>query len=166
MDFPNYSSIFGGTTGSTAAKTAAGASMWPLALASLGSSALSGVFGGLQSGREVDAQFQIAAAQQKEASRARGMAGMQSMFNTLVAPAVQYQWDKKAKETQLREFAPWEGLLESQSRRRAMRDMLSPEGQELFQREKKADLDQALVERQAQLAGLFGPTATFAKTFS
>jgi hypothetical protein len=90
---------------------------------------------------------------------------MQGLFNTAVAPEYDYLLQSKAKEKELREFRPWEGLLDSEGRRRQMREMLSPEATALFQREKKAALNQALVERQAAMAGMFGPTKTFAKAF-
>jgi hypothetical protein len=139
--------------------------MWPLAVASLGSTALGGIFSGMQAQREAEKMAQIESIRMQEASRARGVAGMQGLFNTAVAPEYDYLLQSKAKEKELREFRPWEGLLDSEGRRRQMREMLSPEATALFQRQKKADLDQALVERQAAMAGMVGPTKTFAKAF-
>lgn len=144
----------------------AGSGMWPLALASLGSTALGGIFSGMQAQREAETMAQIEAMKMQEASRARGVAGMQGMFNAAVAPEFEYMMQARAREKELREFKPYEGLLESEGRRRQMREMLSPEAQALFQREKKAAMDQALVERQATLAGMFGPTNQFSRAFT
>lgn len=154
-----------GTSKSLGTASTAGSGMWPLALASLGSTALGGVFSGMQAQREAETMAKIESARQQEASRARGIAGMQGMFNAAVAPEFEYMMQSRAREKELREFQPYEGLLASEGRRRQMREMLSPEANALFQREQQANLNQALVERQASLAGMFGPTKQFARAF-
>ena len=146
-------------TGFSSITKAAGGGMWPLAIASLGSSVISGIFGGQAANRQADAQMQAAYAQAqatRDSAFSNLLAGQYALTGAKQFDRFQQQ---KAADYQQAFLDPRTSQLASEDRQRGMTDQLSPMAQQLRRQANIDQLNRDLASRRAVTDAMFGQIA-------
>ena len=127
-----------------------------MAAAAFGSSALEGIMGGRQAAedRRVAAEMGTRAAEEARLGAFRN--NQTNLWNTIVAPRHQYELQKEARNYANLFFEPQEQSIESENRRRQMRDIYSPEGRLTSALSRSNDIARNSAERRAVTDAMFG----------
>lgn len=156
---PGWSDSFSYNPSSSISNQSGGSGMWPLALAGLGSSLVSGIFGGMASNRQSDAMLQAAGMQAqatRDASFHNLLGGQYALTGAKEFDRFQQQ---KAADYQQTFLDPRASVLASEDRQRGIADMLSPGAQKLRRQQNTDQLNRTLAEKRAVTDAMFGPVA-------
>jgi len=132
----------------------------PLSAGLAGVSAISNIFSGIAQGqqqkRQMQAQFDIAAAQERSARDAQFQNLLAGQYALTGAKAFDQGLQRDAANYQQAFLDPRANQLESEGRQRLMSDMLSPNAQKLRRQQNVDALNRTLVENRARTDAMFG----------
>jgi len=147
------------TTSNYLGNSSASKGMWPLALAGLGSSVISGIFGGMQANNQAEAQLQAAKWQveaQRDANFSNLLAGQYAQTGAQQFNRFEQQ---KAADYQQAFLDPRKSMLASEVRQRSLADELSPAAQKLRRQQNVDQLNRDLASKRAVTDAMFGQVA-------
>lgn len=133
--------------------------MWPLALAGLGSSLISGIFQGQAANRQSDAMLQGAYAQAQATRDAAFTSMLGGQYALTGAKEFERFQQQKAADYQQAFLDPRSSELASEDRKRAMTDQLSPMAQQLRRQANIDQLNRDLASKRALTDAMFGQVA-------
>lgn len=139
--------------------------MWG-AIASLGSSALSGIFTGQQEAANRQFAAQMGKMQAEMAMQGAMRQGQQNQWMVAAAPEYEFQRQKTAREYGNLFLEPQERYLKSAERRQQYRDETSPEARELNARTRQGLLARSAIDRRAVTDAMFGAPVFNASRYS
>ena len=127
-----------------------------MAAATLGSSVLGGMFGGQQDAQNRELASKLGTMQAEAAMQGAFRNAQLGQWNTTSAPEYQYEIQKRARNFENKFFRPEEMFLASEERKRATRDLLSPEAREASARERSDAIARSAADRRAVTDAMFG----------
>lgn len=133
-----------------------GSGMWPLALANVGSSLLSGIFGGQAANRQADAMLQGAYAQAQATRDAAFTNLLAGQYGQTGAKQFERFQQQKAADYQQAFLDPRRIQLASEERQMGYADQLSPNAQALRRQKNLDELNFQLASRRALTDAMFG----------
>jgi hypothetical protein len=131
-----------------------------LAGGSLLSNVFSGVMGGQQANRQIEADFAIQGMKNAAAERAAFQNLLAGQYNSTFAPMVDFQRQKLATNIQQDIFDPKKMSLASEQFGRGVADQLAPDALKLAQTKNLFDINKSLAEKRAVTDAMFGPVRT------
>jgi hypothetical protein len=130
----------------------------PLTLGvSAATSIFSGIMGGQQANRQIEADFAIQQYKNAAADRAAFQNLLAGQYNSTQAPMVDFQRQKLATNIQQDIFDPKKMSLASEQFGRGVSDQLAPDALKLAQTKNLFDLNKSLAEKRAVTDAMFGP---------
>jgi len=133
----------------------------PLTLGvSAATSIFSGIMGGQQANRQIEADFAIQGMKNAAADRAGLQNLLAGQYSQTFAPMVDFQRQKLATNIQQDIFDPKKMSLGSEQFGRRVSDELAPDALKLAQTKNLFDLNKSLAEKRAVTDAMFGPVRT------
>lgn len=133
-----------------------GEAVGPLALATLGSSLISGLFGGMAANRQAEAEMQVGK-WQAEATRDAAFANLLAgQYGATGAKAYGYKLQRDAADYQQSYLDPKASILGQEDRLRGITTDLSPQAQKLRRQQNIDALNTQLASRRAITDAMFG----------
>lgn len=121
-----------------------------------GTSVLSGIFGGMQQNRQLEAQANIAKWQIAEQEKARLQNLLAGQWAATSGKEFDQQLQQKAADYQQAFLNPRTSQLASEDRQRAMYDVLSPNAQKIRRQQNIDELNKTLATQRARTDAMFG----------
>jgi len=133
----------------------------PLTLGvSAATSIFSGIMGGQQANRQIEADLAIQGMKNAAADRAGFQNLLAGQYSQTFAPMVDFQRQKLATNIQQDIFDPKKMSLGSEQFGRRVSDELAPDALKLAQTKNLFDLNKSLAEKRAVTDAMFGPVRT------
>ena len=127
-----------------------------MAAATLGSSIFSGITGGQAEAQNRELASKLGTMQAEAAMQGAFRNAQLGQWNATSAPEYQYEIQKRARNFENKFFKPEEMFLESEDRKRQMRDIYSPEGRLTSALSRSNDIARNSAERRAVTDAMFG----------
>ena len=127
---------------------------------SLLSSVFTGIMGGQQANRQIEADLAIQGMKNAAADRAGFQNLLAGQYSQTFAPMVDFQRQKLATNIQQDIFDPKKMSLGSEQFGRRVSDELAPDALKLAQTKNLFDLNKSLAEKRAVTDAMFGPVRT------
>ena len=127
-----------------------------MAAAAFGSSALEGIMGGRQAAADRDFAARMGKMQAEAGFQGAFRNAQLGQWNTTVLPGINYEIQKQARNYANKVFKPEEMFLESEERKRQLRDELSPEAREVSARNRANTIAINAADRRSVTDAMFG----------